>query len=608
MTVDLSTAVPITPASRFPWGKVAVVAALAATSLIGPYVLDPYLVNVLIRSFFYASVALTVDLLWGYTGILTFGQSTFFGIGAYAAALVFTHFGFDAGAIWLALLGGIAVAVAVAALVGWLAFFYGATPLYIAVVTLVLPIVATQLVLSGGTFTGSSSGMVGFEVLDVSVEAWFSIAAIGLLTLTVGAWIFVNSEMGRLLVAIRDNEQRCQYLGISSSRVKTYLMMATAAVAAVAGFGYANFTMVVAPELTGFVFGTELVIWVALSGRGTLIGPVLGTILLDVVSAYLSGSMPFVWKLFIGFVFVGVILFLPNGLVPMFGGFIRAGLRRVGWWWHEAAPVADIVPIAHDVEGVQAYTDAPALEVAHLEKRFGSLTVLEDINLVTRPGELVSLVGPNGAGKTTMIRCLSDGFERTTGSVVINGNRLERQPPHDCVAFGVGRKFQAANVFDSLTVADCLRLARKGHEPLSPFRRSRTLNLPEPAVRVIKTTGLDKIMGTEARHLSHGMKQALELSMVLALEPSVLMLDEPTAGLTKTERHLIGDILMDLAKHDAFCILLVEHDLDFVRQISTRVVVLHHGRLVLDGSVADVVGSDLVQEIYAGSGKFGESE
>ena len=604
MAIEMTSAAPII--RSLPWGKGAVVAVLAVTSLIGPYVLDPYLVNVLIRSFFYASVALTVDLLWGYTGILTFGQSTFFGIGAYAAALVFTHVGFDPGMVWLALLGGVAVAVTVAGLVGWLAFYYGASPLYIAVVTLVLPIVATQLVLSGGTFTGSSSGMVGFQVIDLGIETWFSIAAGGLLILTVATWIFVNSDMGRLLVAIRDNEQRCQYLGISSSRVKTYLMMATAAVAAMAGFGYANFTMVVAPEMTGFVFGTELVIWVALGGRGTLIGPVVGTILLDVISAYLSGSMPFVWKLAIGSVFVSVILFLPNGLVSMVGSFIRGGLRKVGMWWPDAVAAADITPMAHGVEGAQAYTDAPALDIAHLEKRFGSLTVLEDINLLTRPGELVSLVGPNGAGKTTMIRCLSDGFERTSGSIVINGITLDRQPPHDCVAFGVGRKFQAANVFDSLTVAECLRLARNRHEPLSAIRRSRTLNLPEPAVRVIRTTGLDRIMGTEARHLSHGMKQALELSMVLALEPSILMLDEPTAGLTKTERHLIGDILVDLARHDAFCILLVEHDLDFVRQISTRVVVLHHGRIVLDGSVAEVVGSELVQQVYAGSGKFGE--
>jgi branched-chain amino acid transport system permease protein len=121
-------------------------------------------------------------------------------------------------------------------------------------------------------------------------------------------------------------------------------------------------------------------------------------------------------------------------------------------------------------------------------------------------------------------------------------------------------------------------------------------------MQVIGATGLDKQLDVEARHLSHGMKQALELAMVLALEPSVLLLDEPTAGLTKPERALIGSILVDLARNHQLCILLVEHDLDFVREISSRVIVLHQGRILLDGTVAEVVESELVRTIYAGGG------
>lgn len=597
----------IRPLPSLPKGRIAAVAILAMAALAGPLVLDTYLVSVLTRSFLYAAVALTVDLLWGFTGILTFGQSTFFGIGAYAAALIFTHIGFDVGTVWLALLGGMVVAVAVAGFVGWLSFYYGASPLYIAIVTLVLPIVTTQIVLSGGILTGSSSGLVGFQVIDFSLETWFRIAGLGLLALTAGAWIFVRSDKGRLLVAIRENEQRCQYLGISTARVKTGLLMATAAIASLAGFAYANATMVVAPEITDFVFGTQLVIWVALGGRGTLIGPVIGTVLLDVVSAYLSGSLPFVWTLCVGLVFVGVILFLPRGLVPVIGDWTAAALERLGVSLPEA-PEAEIVPVEREVAGAQSEGGAPAMRVENLAKRFGSLSVLEDVTLTAHPGELVSLVGPNGAGKTTLIRCLCDGHERSAGEVAINGNLLDRQAPEACVAFGVGRKFQAANIFDSLSVSDCLRMARSRHEPLSPVRRTSAPHLPKPAVRVLRTTGLDRLMNVPARLLSHGQKQALELAMVLALEPSVLMLDEPTAGLTTSERRLIGEILTDLARHDAFCILLVEHDLDFVRQISTRVVVLHQGRIVLDGSVADVVESELVAQIYAGSGHLGDGK
>jgi branched-chain amino acid transport system permease protein len=245
-------------------------------------------------------------------------------------------------------------------------------------------------------------------------------------------------------------------------------------------------------------------------------------------------------------------------------------------------------------------SDAAALDVSTLSRHYGSLKVLENIDFSARRGELLSLVGPNGAGKTTLMRCVSDGMERSGGRVLINGNDIDRLSPSRCVGFGVGRKFQTANIFDALTAAECLRIARTRIERPSFWRRGVTLDLPRPALQVIEATGLERNLAVEARLLSHGLKQALELAMVLALEPSVLLLDEPTAGLTQSERVTIGRILVELATVHRLCILLVEHDLDFVRQISSRVIVLHQGRIVLDGTVADVVGSDLVRTIYAG--------
>jgi branched-chain amino acid transport system permease protein len=569
----------------------------AALVALGPLVLDTYTVNILVGSFLYAATALTVDVLWGYTGILTFGQSAFFAIGAYAAGLAFTHIGFGDGTALLALIAGIVVATAVATLVGWLAFWPGASPLYVSVVTLVLSIVVTQILFSGGTFTGSSTGLSGFDSFDISVEGWFRIAGGGLVLLTFATWLFVHSDGGRILVAIRENEQRCKYLGIRVSRTKILLLAAAAAVGAVAGYAYADYTVVVAPELAGFVFGTELVIWVALGGRGTLLGPVLGAVLIDLVSAYLSGSLPFVWKLFIGISFVIVIVALPQGLMPLLAGrWTRQLLRRdVGPSPPELRPRQGP---AHG--GRSASGAAPALEVSGLSRHYGSLRVLEGINFAARRGELLSLVGPNGAGKTTLIRCLADGQERSGGTVRLNGHDIGRLPPERCVGFGIGRKFQRANIFETLTVAECLRVARTRVEQPSLWQRVPSLDLPPAVLQVLQATGLDQHLAVEARLLSHGMKQALELAMVLALEPSVLLLDEPTAGLTKPERTMIGRILMELASGHGLCILLVEHDLDFVREISSRIIVLHQGSIVLDGTVTEVVGSKLVRTIYAG--------
>jgi branched-chain amino acid transport system permease protein len=226
--------------------------------------------------------------------------------------------------------------------------------------------------------------------------------------------------------------------------------------------------------------------------------------------------------------------------------------------------------------------------------------VLAGIDLSAHPGELLSLVGPNGAGKTTLMRCISDGLERSGGTVAVNGVDIGQGSPERCVALGIGRKFQTATVFESLTVAECLRIARFRLDPPSLWGKAETLRLPQAALKVVEATGLEQALTIRVKHLSHGQKQALELAMVLALEPSVLLLDEPTAGLTKSERTLIGTILVDLTRTQGFCVLLVEHDLDFVREISSRVVVLHQGRIVLDDTVQEVVGSELVRTIYAG--------
>jgi branched-chain amino acid transport system permease protein len=579
-------------------GAVALLAILAVAA--GPYVLDTYTVNILVRSFLYAATALTVDILWGYAGILTFGQAAFFGIGAYAAGMTFTYMDFSPQTAILALFAGIAISVVVAAITGWISFFHGASPLYVAIVTLALPIVLVQILYSGGTFTGSSSGLVGYSTFDLSVEAWFIITGTGLVLLTVAAWLFVSSDFGRVLVAIRENEQRCTYLGIDTPRVKILLMVVMAIIASVAGYAYAGYTVVVAPEIGSFVFGTELVMWVALGGRGNLIGPVVGTIAIDLISAYLSGNLPFAWKLIVGSVFVLVIVALPQGILPV----LRAGARRL---WSALsgrhAPPTLAVPALIEAETSRragAGTGAPALQVADLARSYGSLEVLKGVSFGALGGELLGIIGPNGAGKTTLMRCLSDGYERSGGTVAVFGNDIARTPPHGVVGFGIGRSFQTTSLFETLTVAECLRLARYRLDRARMTSHAATLAMPNSARRVIAATGLDRQMANESRHLSHGMKRALELAMVLALEPDVLLLDEPTAGLTKPERMLIGSILIDLVRREGLCILIIEHDLDFVRDISTRIIVLHQGKVLLDGSVAEVVGSDLVRSIYAG--------
>lgn len=566
------------------------------TVAVAPFLLDTYLTNILVRTLFLAAVVMTVDILWGYVGILTFGQSAFFGLGAYACGLIFTHFGF--GPSWA--LAALAIAMGGAALIGagtgWLAFFHGASPLYASIITLALPIVLTQVIYSGGNFTGSSSGLSGFPTFTWDLEVWFWIAGGFLVLTTAGGWLLVRSDFGRLLVAIRENEERCAYLGIPVSRIKTMLMILSAVIASVAGFGYAAFSNVVAPELGGFQLGTEMLIWTALGGRATLIGPVVAAIGIDTMSSWLSGALPFLWKLLTGIAFVLVILLLPRGLAPL---AVAA--------WHKLRPRSvtikptvslEQVPIQFMMQSGEGTT--PPLRIEHVSRKYGSLHVLRDLNMIGNATELLGIIGPNGAGKTTLMRCISDGRERTDGRIYINGVEIGHGSPQRVVSLGVGRSFQNTNLFDSLTVGECLKLARYRLDGAKLFERSEKVTLPQPAMDILRTTGLEMKLDEETRNLSHGMKRGLELAMVLATEPSVLLLDEPTAGLTRRERMAIGQVLTRLTREFALCIVIIEHDLDFVREISNRVVVLHQGAILMEGSVDEVVASELVRGVYAG--------
>jgi branched-chain amino acid transport system permease protein len=568
--------------------------ALALTALLlivfGPMFLGRFSLNVLTRSMIYAMLAITVDLLWGYTGVLTFGQAAFFGVGAYATAMVLTHIGASPALFVVAFAAAIFIPLVLGLAVGWLSFFHGSTPLYATVISLVVPIVVTQLVFSGGTWTGSSSGLVGYETLPLGLPGYFRLSGACLLALAVVAIVFVRSDAGRLLVAIRDNEARVAYLGMNPARLKIVLTGVLAGVCGLAGFLYANASGVVAPENTGFVFGTELVVWTALGGRGTIIGPLFGAIGIDYLSASLSGDLPFLWQLIVGALFVVMIILLPGGLASLVTRFLKAANSN-----SSLKPLPTRI-IAKD----DALAGKSLLSIRGLGKSYGSLSVLKGIDLEIGVGELVSLVGPNGAGKTTLMRCLSDGTQQIEGQVDIIGTDIAGRAPERIVALGVGRKFQVASIFDSMTIGECLKMARLSRETPNPMRSTAEIMLPAAAAEILTLTGMAGMLDKPVSLLSHGQRQALELAMVVALEPRIILLDEPTAGLTKTERMTIGTILKKLTDERGFAAILVEHDLDFVRDISSRIVVLHQGKLVLDGTVNDVVNSETVRTIYAG--------
>jgi branched-chain amino acid transport system permease protein len=603
-----------TPGSLRPkFFRLAGVALVVVLWIAGPFVLGPFSLRILSQAFLFAIVTITVDLLWGYAGVLTFGQSAFFGLGVYGVGLVLAYVAASTVGMVLGMAVGVGLAAIVAALVGWVAFWDGAPSVYPGVVTLALPIIFTQVILSGGTFTGSSSGLP-VPAPAVSFEHWYWISAAVLGAAGLSGYALVRSDAGRVLVAIRENETRCRYLGIDVDRWKRWLMVGCGALAAAAGGLYVLFATVAAPQYSDFLFGTELVVWTALGGRGTLIGPLASAVVVNYVAAVLGGNLPFVWLLLVGSVFVATVVFLPQGLGPAVVRWLTSMRRRSldvaeaneERGQEKGLQVLRVRPGSGNARGAGGSDGGPLIEVRELKKRYGSLEVLDGVSFKAWAGEIVGIVGPNGAGKTTLLRCIADGRERSSGAVYVKGRNTDGLRPSECVALGLGRKFQTPNVFEALTVLDCIRIARAYRVRPSVWRSSEEVEIPETVFRVLSQSGLVRFLDRPARWLPHGLKQVLELAMVLALEPDVVLLDEPTAGLTEEERRMIGELIADLANRGA-CILFIEHDIGFVQRICSRLIVLHMGRIVLDGTPEEVANSSVVREIYVGGSDAGRA-
>ena len=234
---------------------------------------------------------------------------------------------------------------------------------------------------------------------------------------------------------------------------------------------------------------------------------------------------------------------------------------------------------------------------------YGSLQVLRGIDLEIHKGELLCIVGPNGAGKSTLLNVLTDGRMGHTGEIEIKLSQTTKQKgaaPFRLVRAGLGRKFQTPALFPALTANETMILAtRRGKLP-SCIRRTKDLVLPASVLRLFDVSGLQAHLHRPARELAHGLKQGLDLATAIAAKPDVLLLDEPTAGLTANERAKIGEVIQHLSRDAGVTVILIEHDLDFVLRIADRIAVLHDG-CVIECNTPDVVAlSQVVREAYVG--------
>jgi branched-chain amino acid transport system permease protein len=391
-----------------------------------------------------------------------------------------------------------------------------------------------------------------------------------------------------VVAAIRMDELKTELLGYDVRGYRLAVFVIGGAMAGMAGALFASWATYINPTVFGIAEALLVPIYVLVGGRGTLVGAFIGAVLVGALSFWLGGGViGGQTTLVLGLILILLVLFLPRGVI---GTILLASRRLLG----EAAPAAEpplaAAPAASLTEAVAA-RNVPALETDGLVKAFGGVLAIKDVSLVVPPRGILSLIGPNGAGKSTLLKLCAGLHRPQRGRILLNGVDITREQPFARVRAGLAIKMQVAQVYSDFSVRDTLWLAA-----YAPFRDQAKA---EARVELI----LPLIGLTDKRHLrgaqlSHGERQWLDIGMVLCLAPKVILLDEPSAGMTPEETRHTTVLIRRLAQEAA--VVVIAHDMECIRMLDAEVTVLHQGQVFANGRLEDLRRNEGVLDIYLG--------
>ena len=547
---------------------------------------------------------MALNILVGHTGLVSFGHGAWFGLGAYAAALAQRHW-FAGSVVWPALLALVFLLVA-SVLIGFLVL--RRRGVYFSLLTLAFAALTYAVAYRWTAFTGGENGLGGVtraNWLGVNLEnpwvyyvlvAAFGIACVHALSR------FHASPIGTVLLAIRENEQRAQFVGYATNRYKQIAFVFSATLTGVAGVLFAFHHRFASADPLAVSFSGELLAMVIIGGMRSLLGPALGVLFYILFREYLSIYTAH-WLLFFGLLFVVFVVFSPTGLVGVWRRLtaplrvkVFAAAAMAGRVIEQGLPLPAFLRHERAAAGTQFAAEG-------LAKAFGGIHAVEEASLAVTDRTLHALIGPNGAGKTTLFNLMSGLFAPDRGRVRLDGRDITGEPPQRIVTAGLARSFQITNLFPALTVEENLRLAVQAGDPshFDGWRRAASIPaVTSKTAALIQFLGLTGIERAEAGALSYGGQRLLDMGLALATAPRVLLLDEPLAGLAAAERERVSQLVKRISAE--IPVLVVEHDIDRVFALADRVTVMNEGKVLVEGSAADARASHAVQEVYIGTG------
>jgi ABC-type branched-subunit amino acid transport system ATPase component/ABC-type branched-subunit amino acid transport system permease subunit len=551
-----------------------------------------------------AIAATGLNLCVGFTGLVSFGHSAWFGIGAYAAALLQRHV--FPGEIWLPLAASMVIVGAVSAAVG--ALILRRRGVYFSLLTLALSALTYTVAFRWSEVTGGEDGLGGLKrgmlgpiFLDDPVAFYIFIAATGLVVLYLLLRL-TRSPFGHVLVAIRENQLRATFQGYPVERYKLVVFVISAVVTGFAGALLAFQTYLASAEGVSVAFSGELLAIVVIGGMHSLLGPALGAlffVLFRELFSIWSGN----WLLWFGMLFVAFVLYSPGGLVGIWARLSRmwrSALRDEAAMSKRRIYESPVLPAF--LRPAQSGTKA-ALEVEGLSKHFGGIRAVSNASLSIASGQIHALIGPNGAGKTTLFNLISGLYPADDGHVSLNGVPLGKLQPDNICQHGLARSFQITNLFRTLSIYENLRLSLQARHPgrFNIWRDTDSFaDVHAETAELMRFLGLEGIETIEGGELSYGGQRLVDLGIALGSKPQVLLLDEPLAGLAAAERDRVSNLVKNIAA--SIPVLIVEHDIDRVLGISHRVTVMNQGEVLMAGTPDEVRRDARVQQVYTGSG------
>lgn len=568
-----------------------------ALLLVVPVLIDsPFVVHVFVTICIFGALSTAWNIVGGYAGQLSLGHTVFYGIGGYTTALLIQHFGLSP---WLGMWVGAALSVIVGIGIGYPCFRLRGP--FFSLATIAFLEVVRLLSIHFNGVTGGAAGLIvplnlGWAWMIFQDKINYLYIAFGLLLLTlVVSWAVRNSRLGFYLTAVREREDAALAAGVDNTKVKLHAVMISAALTSFVGSFHAMYTTFLEPA-TMFSLATsiEIAMFALIGGLGTVVGPLLGTVLVvpiaELARGWLGASANGLHGFVYGTVLVIITLTLPGGLVGTFGA-------RVGKWIdrlpggrsdeddHEAPPQR---PILGDV-------GKPILEAKNLVMRFGGLTATDNVSITLRRGEILGIIGPNGAGKTTLFSQISGFLKPTSGTVAVvgpDGSMVSPASADEFARLGVGRTFQIVQPFGKLTVLENIMVGAFMRHPKVDDARAA-------AMRAARLVELEDIKDVEARNLPIGGLKRLEVARTLATEPSILLLDEVMAGQSQSDTQKMVNLIRAI-RDTGVTVIAIEHNMQAIMSLSDRIVVIDSGRVIAQGNPQDVVKDKRVIEAYLG--------